>query len=212
LLLAGAGFTLLYALLAPFAPPLLRALAAMAALGCSWISISDARARWPAVLCLLVLSVPVIASLQYYAGYPLRTVTASGATGLLNLLGIEATRAGTSMMAHGRTVLVDAPCSGVRMLWTASVLCASLAAMRARVTCAGMAAALACVAPIVLLGNTVRAALLFLLETADTPPANYLHSLVGVVTFVIVAALLLATEHLLTRQRVRRGLTLAVRT
>jgi exosortase len=210
LLLAAAAGTLSYAVLAPFTPPLLRALAAVAALGCSWISVSGARDRWPAVLCLLALSVPVIASLQFYAGYPLRTVTASGATWLLNLFGVEATRTGTSMMAYGRTVLVDAPCSGVRMLWTASVLCASLAAMRARVSWSAMALALLCVLPIVLVGNTVRATLLFLLETADTPPAGYLHSLVGIVTFVLVAALLLGTEKLLTRPRARR-LEFAVR-
>jgi exosortase/archaeosortase family protein len=211
LLLGAAALTLFYAVLAPFAPPLLRALAAMAALGCSWISVSGARQRWPALLCLLVLSVPVIASLQFYAGYPMRTVTAGGATWLLNLLGIEATRTGTSMVAYGRTVLVDAPCSGVRMLWTASVLCAALAAMRARVTVGAMAAALACVVPIVLVGNTVRAALLFLIETADAPPAGYLLSLVGSVTFAIVAGLLLAAEHLLTRRRARPHLSLAVR-
>lgn len=212
LLLGAAAFTLLYAALAPFAPPLLRALAAMAALGCSWVSVSGARDKWPAVLCLLVLSVPVIASLQFYAGYPMRTVTASGATWLLNLLGIEATRTGTSMMAYGRTVLVDAPCSGVRMLWTATVLCASLAAMRTRVSWSAMLAALACVLPIVLVGNTVRAAMLFVIETADSPPPGYLHSLVGIVTFVIVAALLSGAEHSLTRRRARRRLELAVRT
>ena len=211
LLLGAAAGTLLYAVLAPFAPPLLRALVAVAALGCSWISVSGARDKWPAILCLLVLSVPVIASLQFYAGYPMRTVTAGSATALLNLLGVEATRAGTSMMAYGRTVLVDAPCSGVRMLWTASVLCASLAAMRARITAGDMAAALACVVPVVLVGNTVRAALLFLIETADSPPPGYLHSLVGIVTFVIVAALLLAAEHLLTRRRAGRHLAVAVR-
>ncbi|HEX6398069.1 MAG TPA: archaeosortase/exosortase family protein [Steroidobacteraceae bacterium] len=211
LLLGAAAFTLLYALLAPFAPPLLRALAAMAALGCSWVSVSGARDKWPAVSCLLVLSVPVIASLQFYAGYPMRTVTAGGATWLLNLLGMDAVRSGTSMVAYGRTVLVDAPCSGVRMLWTASVLCASLAAMRPKVTWGAMAAALACVIPIVLVGNTVRAALLFVIETADQPPPGYLHPVVGIVTFVIVAALLLGAEHLLTRRRASRHLAWAVR-
>jgi exosortase len=205
LLLAAAACTLLYAVLAPFAPPLLRALAAAAALGCSWISVSGARSRAPAVLCLLALSVPVIASLQFYTGYPMRTMTASGATWLLNLFGVEATRTGTSMMAYGRTVLVDAPCSGVRMLWTASVLCAALAAMRMRVGCGAMAFALACVFPIVLIGNTVRAALLFLIETADAVPPGYLHSLVGIVTFVIVAGLLLASETWQTRRSPGRG-------
>ena len=214
LLLGAAAGTLLYAVLAPFAPPLLRALVAVAALGCSWISVSGARDKWPAILCLLVLSVPVIASLQFYAGYPMRTVTAGSATALLNLLGVEATRAGTSMMAYGRTVLVDAPCSGVRMLWTASVLCASLAAMRARITAGDMAAALACVVPVVLVGNTVRAALLFLIETADSPPPGYLHSLVGVFTFTFAGVLLLASATLQvkwSRRQAARVPRLAVR-
>jgi exosortase len=211
LMLFAAAFTLLYALLAPFAPPLLRALAAMAALGCSWLSVSGARDKWPPVLCLLLLSVPVIASLQFYAGYPMRTVTAGGATWLLNLLGVDVTRSGTGMEAYGRTVLVDAPCSGVRMLWTASVLCASLAAMRARVSASAMAAALAWVLPVVMVGNTLRAAMLFLIETAREPLPGYLHSLTGVVTFVIVAAGLWAVELLLTRRPARRHPTLAVR-
>jgi exosortase len=215
LLLAAAAFTLLYALLAPFAPPLLRALAAVAALGCSWISVSGAREKWPAILCLLLLSVPVIASLQFYAGYPLRTLTAGGATALLNAAGVDVTRAGTSMMAYGRTVLVDAPCSGVRMLWTASVLCACLVAIRTHVTWRAMALALLCVLPVVLAVNSLRAALLFLIETMDSPPPDYLHSLVGIVTFVIAAALLLASESLQTRgarRRRRPGIQLAVRT
>jgi exosortase len=216
LLLAAAAFTLLYASLAPFAPPLVRALAAVAGLGCSWISVSGARARWPAIFCLLVFSVPVIASLQFYAGYPLRALTAGGATALLNFFGEDVTRLNTSMMSHGRMVLVDAPCSGVRMLWTGAVLCASLAAMRERVTWIAMTMAMSCVLPIVLAGNSLRAALLFLIETADSPMPGYLHSLVGSVTFAIVAALLLASEKLQTRgsrrrHRHRHRLQLAVR-
>jgi exosortase/archaeosortase family protein len=102
----------------------------------------------------------------------------------------------------------------VRMLWTASVLCASLAAMRTRVSWRAMALALAWVFPIVLIANTVRATMLFLIETADSPPAGYLHSLVGIVTFVIVAGLLLASETLQTRAgrgRPGRRLAFAVR-
>jgi hypothetical protein len=60
------------------------------------------------------------------------------------------------------------------------------------------------VLPIVLAGNSLRAALLFLIETADTPMPGYLHSLVGSVTFAIVAALLLASEKLQTRGSRRR--------
>jgi exosortase len=199
LLRAAAFLTVCYALLAPFAPPLLRALCAMAALGCSWISLSETRARAPALIWMLLLSVPVIASLQFYAGYPLRLITAAGATGLLNVFGVDVARTGTSMSTQGHLVLVDAPCSGVRMLWTASLLCAALAAMRARVSWIALAFAQLCVLPIVLAANSLRAALLFLLETAEHAPPAWLHSLVGVFTFIVAGALVLASESLQTR-------------
>ncbi|HEU4593463.1 MAG TPA: archaeosortase/exosortase family protein [Steroidobacteraceae bacterium] len=211
LLLAAAAFTLLYALLAPFAPPLPRALAAVAALGCSWISVGGARDKLPAVICLLLLSVPVIASLQFYVGYPLRTITAAGATGLLNAFGGDVVRMGTSMVEHGRTVVVDAPCSGVRMLWTGSLLCTVLAAMRARLCWRAMLGSLAFVLPVVLAANSLRAALLFLIETADSAPPAWLHPAVGMFTFALVGLLLLASEHLQTSgRRTRRAPRFAV--
>ncbi|MEO8016417.1 MAG: archaeosortase/exosortase family protein [Pseudomonadota bacterium] len=191
---AAALLTLLYAALAPFTPPLVRAVVAMSALACSWVSIAGARERMPAIAGLLVLSVPVIASLQFYAGYPLRVVTATGATGVLNLFGFDVVRVGTRMSAGVRTVLVDAPCSGVRMLWTACVLSCVLAALRPAVGWRSMSAALALILPVVLLVNSVRAALLFLLETRPTPAPAALHSLVGIATFMLAAALILASE------------------
>jgi len=204
LLVDAAALTACYAVLVPFMPPLLRALVAMSALACTWVSLSGARAKAPAVICLVALSVPVIATLQFYAGYPLRAVTAAGATCLLNLFGADVVRAGTTMVAGDHTVLVDAPCSGVRMLWTGSALCCVLACMRAQVSWAAMTLALACVVPMVLLANMLRAALLFLLETASHPPPEFLHSLVGMLAFVIVGVSLLAFEAAQARWRRRR--------
>ena len=53
-------------------PPMLRALAALGVLTVA------AQVRQPAIIGLLSLSLPVMASLQFYAGYPLRWLTASG--------------------------------------------------------------------------------------------------------------------------------------
>ena len=210
LLAAGAALTMVYAVLAPFAPPLVRALAALAALGCVWISLSGARERAPAVIGLLALSVPVIASLQFYAGHPLRIITAGGATTLLNLFGGDVTREGTNMMSGGHLVIVDAPCSGVRMLWTAAALCCVLAGLRDRISWPGLAVSLLLVAPIVIVANASRAALLFLLETAAEPPPGMLHAAVGVFTFVLVGVLLLASEQLQGRWARRRSCAAAV--
>jgi exosortase/archaeosortase family protein len=191
--------TLSYAVLVPFAPPLVRAVTAVAALGCSWVSLTGTRDKLPAIICLLALSVPVIASLQFYAGFPLRVVTASGATQLLNLFGVDVARSGTSMIAGSHTVLVDAPCSGVRMLWTCCALCSVLLAMRPASGWRAMAIAQLLVLPAVLAANSVRAALLFLLETQPSPPPPILHSLVGIVSFLLAAALLLASDALQSR-------------
>jgi len=198
LLAIAAALTLVYAVLAPFAPPLVRAIPAMAALACSWVSVSGSRHRLPAIVGLLLLSIPVISSLQFYAGYPLRIVTAAGATEMLNLFGFDIARVGTSMAVDGHTVLVDAPCSGVRMLWTGAVLCCVLAAMRdarwrATVT------ALLLVVPVVLFVNGVRAAWLFLLETRATPTSPAVHSLAGVATFALAAGLLVWSDVLQRR-------------
>jgi len=198
LLTFAAGLTLLYAALAPFAPPLVRAIPAMAALACSWVSVTDSKPRLPAVAGLLLLSIPVISSLQFYAGYPLRIVTAAGATEMLNLAGFEVARVGTSMSVDGRSVLVDAPCSGVRMLWTASVLCCLLAAMREAGWRSTLIAQLLAV-PVVLLVNSVRASLLFLLEIRPSPPSAALHSLVGITMFLLAAGLLLWSDSVQSR-------------
>jgi exosortase len=198
LIACAAVLTLMYAALAPFAPPLGRAVLAMSALACSWVSVSGAQRRFPAIAGLLLLSIPVIASLQFYAGYPLRLVTAAAATEMLNLFGFDIARAGTSMSTGGKMVLVDAPCSGVRMLWTGSVLCCVLAALRDAGWRSTMAALLFAV-PVVLFVNGVRAALLFLLEIRATPPPAAMHSLVGVATFVLAAGLLLWSDAIQSR-------------
>jgi exosortase len=194
LLAAAAGLTLFYAVLASVAPPLVRAVIAMAALGCSWVSVTGARDKLPAIVGLLALSVPVIASLQFYAGFPLRIITASGATQLLNLFGMDVVRAGTSMSAAGRLVLVDAPCSGVRMLWAGSMLCCALAALRPTVRWRSMFLAFLLVVPVILFVNALRAALLFLVETRATPAPGALHSMVGIATFALGAVLIALSE------------------
>ena len=68
----------------------------------------------------------MIASLQFYAGYPLRAVTAWLSAGLLQAAGVAAHASGASMLVDGRLVLVDAPCSGVQLAWFA--YCAACAA------------------------------------------------------------------------------------
>jgi len=79
------------------------------------------------------------------------------------------------------------------------MLCCVFAALRARVTWRALAAALMTVVPIVLAANIVRAALLFVMETRPEPPPAWWHSAMGIVSFALVAGLLLASEALQER-------------
>ncbi len=78
------------------------------------------------MLGLSCLALPLLASLQFYAGYPLRAITAEASRWLLQGLGLAVERSGASLLVDGRLVLVDAPCSGVQLLWFA--YCAASAA------------------------------------------------------------------------------------
>lgn len=66
-----------------------------------------------ALLGLALLGMPVIASMQFYAGYPLRIITAELSAWLLQAGGLAVERSGTALWVAGRLVIVDAPCSGV---------------------------------------------------------------------------------------------------
>ena len=66
---------------------------------------------------LFALSLPLIASLQFYGGFPIRWVVGKVCSGLLNLVGVEVTAVGTALHWRGEMVIIDAPCSGIQMLW-----------------------------------------------------------------------------------------------
>lgn len=135
-----------------------------------------------AILVLLLLTLPIIASLQFYLGYPLRLIVAHASAALLSIAGWHADASGASILHEGITVLVDAPCAGIGMLWLgsyAAALLSYLACADARRTLInGVAAAL-----LVLIANIVRNTLLFFPEAGlvDWPAAA--HEAIGLAAF-----------------------------
>jgi exosortase/archaeosortase family protein len=185
--LAASGLLAVLAALATFAvPPIFAAGAAMLALA---VFIGSALPRRPAapLLTLLLLSLPVIASLQFYLGYPLRLATAHAAAPLLALAGFEVQASGAALLWQGRTILVDPPCAGIGMLWVgswAAALLSYLSGASARRTLANGSAA----AMLVFAANVLRNAALFFPETGLLSAPSWLHPAIGLVAFA--AALL----------------------
>lgn len=131
---------------------------------------------------LLALSLPVMATAQFYAGYPLRVVTAELGRPLLLFAGVATERAGVVLSWSGGEVIVDAPCSGVRMLWMGLVVACGLAAWR-RLAWGRTVGVIAVALAGVIAANVVRAAILFLVESGVWPGAGWAHEMVGVVVF-----------------------------
>jgi len=180
-MLIGSGLLALVQWFGPVRLPLVAGLLAVAVVA---VSVEMPRGK-AGVIALLVLSLPLVASLDFFAGYPLRLAAAELSRGLLWIVGIEVERNGVLLVHCGRMVGIDPPCAGVRMLWTACFLAAVLAVrMRLswRRTLGLSGIAIACV----VVGNGLRAALVFLPEAGRVHWPEWLHPGVGLMVHGLV--------------------------
>jgi exosortase/archaeosortase family protein len=168
-------------------PPLLGAVLAVLALAAGLRSVTPSGQPWLPIAGLAVLSLPVVSSLQFYAGYPLRVLTAEISTWVLQAAGFVAERSGTAMLVQGRLVIVDAPCSGVQMVWMA-YFCACAVAAFCNLRDRAMLARLPAVGALVLAGNVLRNSVLVALEAQRASVPEWLHQGVGMVTLALVCA------------------------
>ena len=186
LVVAMAG-TLLATLAAMFAPPLLAACVAVLALVAGLCAFVPSGTPLLPLAGLSVLALPVVSSLQFYAGFPLRVVTAQLSTWALQLGGMAAERSGTAMLVEGRLVIVDAPCSGVQMVWMA-YFCACTVAWWCGLDNRRFLKRAAFVGVIVLAGNVLRNSVLVLLEARQANVPALWHEAIGLGVLALVCA------------------------
>jgi exosortase/archaeosortase family protein len=192
-LAASGALTVLAAVLGFIVPPIFAAAAAMLALA---VFVAAALPQRPAapIFTLLLLALPIIASLQFYLGYPLRLAAAHAAAPLLSLAGIDVVAAGAALRWSGRTILVDPPCAGIGMLWvgawTAALLSYLNDATTQRTFVNGCFAAVA-----VFAANVLRNALLFLPEAGLVPASHWLHTSIGLAAFAVALLPILVFAH-----------------
>jgi exosortase/archaeosortase family protein len=179
-LVTSAALAVLAALASLVLPDLAAAAIAMLALG---VYLAHALRRpATALIALLLLALPIIASLQFYVGYPLRVLTGTAATWLLAAVGIDASAAGASILWNGRTILIDAPCAGIGMLWVGSYTAALLSWLNcadARRTLINAAVA----AALVLAANILRNTVLFFPEAGLVHWPAWSHPVIGLAAF-----------------------------
>ena len=152
---------------------------------------------------LVALALPVLPSLQFTLGYPMRVVSAALTVGLLQTHGLMVARHGIFLVWRDEMVQFDAPCSGVNMLW-AGLLLTLMGCVLLRLGALKVAVALALSVALAIACNVLRAASLFYVETGLVPDSpGWWHDGIGIAAFVLSAAV---TLWLLGRLRGREAL------
>jgi exosortase/archaeosortase family protein len=184
----------IYAISFAFLPPLLRSIVAVTSLTFVISGWFFGKKFHFGIWSLFLLSLPIVASLQFYLGFPLRILVGEAAAFLLKLNGLVVFREGVCLHFGEQLIWIDAPCSGIKMLWTGFFLAALLVIIYGlNLKKAVIAFAVSFV--IIMLGNIFRAVGLFYLEAEIVKMPNFAHEAIGVSAFVltcigIVAAIL----------------------
>jgi exosortase/archaeosortase family protein len=176
----------LYAVSYPFIMPICRGILAMTVLALIVSRLYFNRTCHMGLLGLAVLSLPLIASLQFYLGYPMRVLVGNLAVAMLRMTGYAVVREGVGLLFRNHTVMIDAPCSGVKMLWVGAYLISVLACVWdigvVKTFIGGMTGVV-----VIIIGNALRAASLFYTEVGLIDLPGWGHNAVGMIVFAITA-------------------------
>ena len=182
-------------------PPLARAIVAFTALAVTASLLRFGRPFHPGLFGLIYLSLPALPTLQFFGGYPLRILVAELTAPILRIGGFAVITEGTCLNWAGRLIWIDAPCSGIKMLWvglflTFILLCLyELPVLKATL--------LVLLAFVVIIGaNVFRAVALFYLEAGVLNLPSWGHEYAGLVSFVLEAAGIVSIVFMLRRRKV----------
>jgi exosortase/archaeosortase family protein len=146
----------------------------------------------------VALALPVVPSLQFMLGYPMRLVSAALTVGLLQAHGLAVARQGTFLVWRDELIQFDAPCSGVSMLW-AGLLLTLMGCVLFRFGLIKVMVSVALSLVLAIACNVLRATSLFYVEAGLVPHAQaWWHEGIGIAAFTLSAAV---TLWLLTRLR-----------
>ncbi|THJ31748.1 exosortase Q [Lampropedia aestuarii] len=165
-------------------PALASALLALLSVVCLWLAVRPSTLAALPIMGLTVLALPLIASLQFYAGYPLRVAVAEVSRWLLVPF-FNVSRTGAALQVDGQWILVDAACSGVQMAWWGYAT-ACISALLLQLTNRRFVLRLPLVGLLVLVGNIARNAVLVALQADGQVLAFWLHEGIGLLALLLV--------------------------
>jgi exosortase/archaeosortase family protein len=138
---------------------------------------------------LLVLSLPLLSTLQFYLSYPLRLPTTELSAFLLRVSGVNAHASGTTLLWAGERVIVDAPCSGIQMAWSGMFVAAALACWH-RLSQRDTLRLFRRTGALVFVANVLRSTVLFFLGSGLWPLPGFAHEGIGLLLFALTVILI----------------------
>ena len=200
-LLVPAVLIVLYIATYSVFPPLARAIVAFTAIATTASLLRFGKPFHPGLFGLFYLSLPALPTLQFLGGYPLRVVVAELTAPILRIGGFAVVTEGTCLNWAGQLIWIDAPCSGIKMLWVGMFLTFVLLCMYELPI--WKSAVLVLLAFAVIIGaNVFRAVALFYLETGVFRMPAWGHEYAGVIAFVIEAAGIVGILFMLQKRNV----------
>lgn len=184
-----AVLTLLYAISYGFVTPLLRAIIAIMAVAillCRTVYGDKLRVG---IIGLFLLSLPLTASLQFYLGYPLRSLTATIVAPLIRFGGLPVIAEGVTLIWNDKSILIDAPCSGVKMMWVGIVLACVLSVIFNLNNLRTLFAITISIILIVI-GNIMRSMTLFYTESGVIELPLWMHEAIGAMAFLYTSIII----------------------
>ena len=168
-------------------PPLGRATIAFTALALTLSSLRFGRSFHPGLFGLFYLSLPTIATLQFFGGYPMRVAVAQLTAPILRLGSFAVMPEGTCLNWAGRLIWIDAPCSGIKMLWVGLFLTFVLLCLY-ELPVLNAILLLPLTFVVIIGANVFRAVALFYLEAGVLQMPSWGHEYAGLIAFVLEAA------------------------
>lgn len=169
----------------PWIPALVRGLIFVGMTG-SVVAPKDCALAWTA---LLALSLPLVSTLQFYLGYPLRLPTTQLSALLLRICRFDVHANGTTLLWAGERVIVDAPCSGIHMAWAGLFVAATLACMR-RLSSWETLRLFRWTGVLVFVANVIRSTALFFLGAGIWSLPAFAHEGIGLAMFAVTVVLI----------------------
>lgn len=160
---------------------------ALFSIGCSFSFLKEKLS--PAIFGLLFLALPILASMQFYIGYPLRMISGFFTINLIKMNGFFVVQDGTCLKFGKSLVCIDAPCSGVNMLWMGFYLAFFVSCLYQfnwkKTILVSIVSFISIIA-----ANIIRSTALFYTESGIIQLPEFAHQSIGLISFIMSALII----------------------